>query len=144
MTGMSEAAPPSAISPAARRERGARRVSFRQAATGELVATKVRLANTALTRLRGLMFTRSLPAGAGLWLRPCQSVHSFWMFYSIDVIFLDRNLRIVKLVANLRPFRLTAPHFSAHSVLELAPGTIERQGLKVGDQLVAELAVGVD
>ena len=144
MTGMSEVSRHNATSPGEKRGRRVRRVSFRHPATGETLATSVRLANTSLARLRGLMFTRCLPAGAGLWLRPCQSIHSFWMFYSIDAIFLDRNLRIVKLVANLRPFRLTAPKFSAHSVLELPPGTIERHGLKVGDQLVAELAVGED
>jgi uncharacterized membrane protein (UPF0127 family) len=87
---------------------------------------EVRLANTFLTRLRGLMFTSSPAPGAGLWLRPCQGVHTFWMFFAIDVIFLDRELRIVRLVENLRPFRLTRPHFAAHSVIELESGTISK------------------
>ncbi len=103
--------------------------------TNQCIAGRVRLANTFLTRLRGLMFRRRLAPEEGLWLRPCQGVHTFWMLFPIDVIFLDRELRIVKLVENLRPFRLTRPHLAAHSVLELNPYTISRFGLKVGDQL---------
>jgi uncharacterized membrane protein (UPF0127 family) len=129
MTGMSEVR----RGPARRRILG-----FLHQGTGASIASRVRLANTFLTRLRGLMFTRRLAPGTGLWLRPCQSIHSFWMFYSIDAVFLDRQLRIVKLVENLRPFRLTVPHLAAHSVLEVEPGTIARHGLKVGDQLVVE------
>jgi len=81
------------------------------------------------------MFRRRLAPGSGLWLRPCQGIHTFWMFFPIDAIFLDRELRIVRLVENLRPFRLTRPHFAAHSVLELESGTITSHRLKVGDQL---------
>jgi uncharacterized protein len=103
--------------------------------TGEVIASKVRLANTFLTRLRGLMFRLRLAPGSGLWLRPCQGIHTFWMFFPIDVIFLDRELRIVRLVEKLRPFRLTRPHFAAHSVLELEAGTISKCGLKVGERL---------
>lgn len=129
MTGMSEV----------RRDPARRRIlRFLHPGTGASIASRVQLANTFLTRLRGLMFTRRLESGAGLWLRPCQSIHSFWMFYSIDAVFLDRQLRIVKLVENLRPFRLTVPHLAAHSVLELEPGTIARHALKVGDQLAVE------
>lgn len=103
--------------------------------SAQCVANEVRLANTFLTRLRGLMFCYRLGPGQGLWLRPCQGVHTFWMLFAIDVVFLDRELRIVRLVDNLRPFRITRPHFAAHSVLELRAGTIAEYGLKVGDQL---------
>jgi len=84
------------------------------------------------------MFSTLLRPGQGLWLRPCQGVHSFWMFYAIDVIFLDRELRTVKLVAGLRPFSLTMPRSDAWSVLEVEAGTIAGFGLKVGDQLRVE------
>jgi uncharacterized membrane protein (UPF0127 family) len=57
------------------------------------------------------------------------------MFFAIDVIFLDGELRIVKLVENLRPFRVTMPHLAARSVLEAPAHTISRIDLKVGDQL---------
>jgi uncharacterized membrane protein (UPF0127 family) len=60
------------------------------------------------------------------------------MFFAIDAIFLDRELRIVRLIENLRPFRLTRPHFAAHSVIELNPHTISKYGVRVGDQLTVE------
>jgi uncharacterized membrane protein (UPF0127 family) len=104
-------------------------------ATGRCIAEEVALANTSFTRLRGLMFRRRIAEAEALWLRPCNSVHTFWMFFAIDVIFLDRQLRIVKLVENMRPFRLTFPHLAARSVVEMSAHTISRASLKVGDQL---------
>ncbi|HNG31872.1 MAG TPA: DUF192 domain-containing protein [Blastocatellia bacterium] len=93
------------------------------------------LANTFLSRLRGLIGRRRLAPAEALWLRPCNGVHTWWMHYAIDVIFLDRELRIVKLVENMRPFLLTAPHRAARSVLEMSAHTISQTQLKVGDQL---------
>lgn len=104
-------------------------------ATGECLAEQVELANTFFKRLRGLMFRRRLAPIEALWLRPCNGVHTFWMLFAIDVIFLDRELRIVKLVENMRPFRVTKPHLAARSVLEMPAHTISRIDLKVGDHL---------
>jgi hypothetical protein len=104
-------------------------------ATGQCLAEDVALANTFLKRLRGLMFRRPLAAAEAIWLRPCNGVHTFWMLFAIDVIFLDQQLRIVKLVENMRPFRVTSPHFAARSVVEMPAHTISRSSLKVGDQL---------
>ncbi len=103
--------------------------------TGQLLAENVVLANTFFTRLRGLIARRRLAPAEALWLRPCNGVHTWWMHYAIDVIFLDRELRIVKLVENMRPFRLTAPHREARSVLEMTAHSISHANLKVGDQL---------
>jgi uncharacterized membrane protein (UPF0127 family) len=104
-------------------------------ATGQCLAEEVTLANTFFKRLRGLMFRRSLAAAEAIWLRPCNGVHTFWMLFAIDVIFLDQQLRIVKLIENMRPFRVTAPHLAARSVIEMPAHTISRSSLKVGDQL---------
>ena len=104
-------------------------------ASGQCLAERVELANTFLKRLCGLMFRRRLAPAEALWLRPCNGVHTFWMLFAIDVIFLDRELRIVKLVENMRPFRVTTPHLSAQSVLEAPAHTISRIDLKVGDHL---------
>lgn len=103
--------------------------------TGQLLAENVVLANTFFMRLRGLIARRRLAPTEALWLRPCNGVHTWWMHYAIDVIFLDRELRIVKLVENMRPFRLTAPHREARSVLEMTAHSISHANLKVGDQL---------
>jgi uncharacterized protein len=104
-------------------------------ATGLCLSERVVLANTFFTRLQGLMFRRRLPPNEALWLRPCNGVHTFWMFFAIDVVFLDRELKIVRLVENLRPFRFTRPHLSARSVLEMPAHRIAETGLKVGDRL---------
>jgi len=104
--------------------------------TGQCIAEQVVLANTFFKRLRGLMFRRrSLAPAEALWLRPSNGVHTFWMLFAIDVIFLDRQLRIVKLVENMRPFRVTSPHLAARSVLEMPAHTISRAALEIGDQL---------
>lgn len=104
-------------------------------ATGQCLAEKVALANTVFKRLRGLMFRRRLAPAEAIWLRPCNGVHTFWMLFAIDVIFLDQQLRIVKLVENMRPFRVTSPQLAARSVVEMPAHTISRASLKVGDQL---------
>lgn len=109
-----------------------------QGASGRCVAERVSLANTASARLRGLMFRRQMGAEEGLWLRPSQSVHTWWMFFPIDVLFLDRHHSIVSLIEHLRPFRVTWPRWRASSVIELPAGTIARYGLTVGDELRME------
>lgn len=96
------------------------------------------LANTAWKRLRGLMGRRALAPDEALWLRPCNSIHTFWMRFAIDVIWLDRKLRIVKIVKNLRPFRLTWPASQATSIIELPAHSIARHALCVGDELRVE------
>lgn len=106
--------------------------------SGVCLAENLVLANTALKRLQGLLGRSSLPLHEALWLRPCNSIHTFWMRFAIDVIFLDRQLHIVHLVENLRPFRLTAPTRQAASVIEMAAHSIARLQLQVGDELRIE------
>lgn len=83
------------------------------------------------------MFRRGLAPDEALWLRPCNGVHTFWMFFAIDVIFLDREMRIVRMVENMKPFRVGKPHLAARSVLEMPAHSISRLGLRLGDQLEA-------
>jgi uncharacterized membrane protein (UPF0127 family) len=103
--------------------------------TGQCLAERVVLANTFLTRLRGLLGRRRLAPSEALWLRPCNGVHTLGMIFAIDAIFLDEEMRVVKLVENLRPFRVTVPHLRARSVVEMAAHSAARASLKVGDQL---------
>jgi uncharacterized protein len=94
-----------------------------------------RVAKTMWSRGRGLLGTRSLPAGDGLLIESCQSIHSFWMQYPFDAIFLDRRGKVVHLVNEMKPNRMSRHLFSAHSVLELPAGVIRATGTQVGDQL---------
>ncbi|WP_318503663.1 DUF192 domain-containing protein [Bacillus sp. T3] len=92
-------------------------------------------ANTFLTRLKGLMFRKKPLNEEVLWIIPCNSIHMCFMFFPIDAVFLDKQNRIAHLVENLQPWRLVLPVASAHSVIELPSGTIEKLELKLHQTL---------
>jgi len=91
-------------------------------------------------RAKGLMFSKSLPAGSGLILQPCNSIHMFWMSYPIDAIFLDKQDRVVGLVQEIKPWRASKMYLQAHTCVELPPSTIANSQTCVGDTLVMEEA----
>jgi uncharacterized membrane protein (UPF0127 family) len=102
---------------------------------GNRIGDRVALADTSLTRMFGLLGRRELDAGTGLWIRPSSGVHTVGMHFAIDVVGLDRNLRVVRLWPRLVPYRLTAICLKVASVLELHAGTIDGAGIAVGDQI---------
>ena len=99
----------------------------------------VELADTSRTRLFGLLGRRGLDTGGGIWIKPSSGVHTFFMSFSIDVVGLDDNLKVVKLWRTLVPFRVTSISFKMRSVLELPSGVISQTGTEVGDQLNIEV-----
>jgi len=103
---------------------------------GKIVCERCLLAETALTRMRGLLGRRELPSGEGILLKPASSVHMAFMRFPIDAVFLDGDLRVVKVAADLRPWRAAAAR-GAKSVLEIPAGEAARRGLNVGDRLIA-------
>jgi uncharacterized protein len=105
------------------------------ATRGTTVGDNIELADTSMTRMFGLLGRRGLDAGEGLWIKPSSGVHTFGMYFSIDVVGLDRELRIVKLWRSLRPFRITSVSLKLKSVLELPCGTIAQSEMAIGDQL---------
>ena len=106
--------------------------------SGVVVASRLRVADTHWTRLRGLLGTAALPEGDGLWIRPCRQVHMFGMKYAIDVVFVDEARTVVGLVTELRPWRVSPLVKAATSVIELPAGTIARSGLREGQRLTIE------
>jgi hypothetical protein len=84
--------------------------------------------------MRGLLGRRSLEGGEGILLRPAASVHTWFMLFPIDVVFLDRDLRVLRVVSQLRPWRAVWRRGAA-SVLELAAGECTARGVGVGDRL---------
>jgi uncharacterized membrane protein (UPF0127 family) len=86
--------------------------------------------------LRGLLGRRELPSGEGILLRPASSVHMAFMRFAIDAVFLDRDLRVLKIAADLKPWR-AAGRRGAKAVLEIPAGEAARRGLSVGDHLNA-------
>jgi len=99
-----------------------------------ILATCMEQAGTAAERSKGLLGRKGLPPGGGLWIVPCESVHTFWMQFPIDLVYIDRKKRIKKLRSNVPPWRLSAC-LSAHSILELPAGTIQSTLTQVGDML---------
>jgi uncharacterized membrane protein (UPF0127 family) len=111
---------------------------------GNIVCERVVIADRPLRRMRGLLGRESLSAGDGMLLQPAPSIHSAFMSFTFDVVFLDRTLRVTRTVEHLRPWRLAAAR-NARSALELAEGEVSHRGVQVGDQLVAvDAAGGVD
>ena len=98
------------------------------------IAAHVARAADPVSRSRGLLGRTALEAGEGLWIVPCPMIHTLFMRFPIDAVFLDRDLRVVRVLENLRPWRLSPWVFRAHSVLELAGGSAGR-GVQVGEQL---------
>ncbi len=108
---------------------------------GNVICERGRVAEHPLKRMRGLLGSRSLPAGEGLLLRPAPSIHTAFMRFPIDVVFLDASLRVVKVTPSLKPWR-TAGSRQARSALELPAGESERRGIEPGDQLAIAEAPG--
>jgi len=86
--------------------------------------------------MRGLLGRRELPSEEGILLKPASSVHMAFMRFPIDAVFLDADVRVVKIAAELQPWRAAGAR-GAKSVLEIAAGEAARRGLSVGDRLVA-------
>jgi uncharacterized membrane protein (UPF0127 family) len=94
----------------------------------------VEVADNGAKRRKGLLGRGMLSAGEGLWIVPCEAVHTLGMQFPIDLVYLDRDRRVQKVRNDVPPWRLSVC-FSAHSVLELAAGSIRRTGTKPGDIL---------
>jgi uncharacterized membrane protein (UPF0127 family) len=102
---------------------------------GTTVGESVELASTSLTRLWGLLGRRGVEAGGGLWIMPSSGVHTMGMRFPIDVVGLDKNMRVIKVWHELVPYRVTSVSMKMRSVLELAAGQIRARQIEVGDVL---------
>ena len=103
---------------------------------GSIVCERCVLADTALARMRGLLGRRELPSGEGILLKPASSVHMAFMRFPIDAVFLDHEMRVVKVASDLKPWRAAGSR-GAKAVLEIPAGEAGRRGLSVGDRLIA-------
>jgi uncharacterized protein len=99
---------------------------------GQTVLARAVVAETAWTRMVGLLGRPGLGDGEGLVLRPCSSVHTWFMRFTIDVLFLDRDLVVLRAVDSLRPFRLAWGGWQAALAVELPAGTLRRAAVTRG------------
>jgi uncharacterized membrane protein (UPF0127 family) len=93
------------------------------------------VADTPAIRMRGLLGRKDLPRGEGILLQPAPSIHTFFMRFPIDVVFLNDDMEVVGIRSNLGPWRAISCR-GAKSVLELAAGEAERRGVRIGDRLL--------
>jgi uncharacterized membrane protein (UPF0127 family) len=103
---------------------------------GEVVCDKCVVADSPASRLRGLLGRSELRPGEGLLLRPASAIHTCFMRFPIDAVFLDRDWRVVGISGDVRPWRAAGSR-GAKAVLELPAGESSRRGLELGDQLLA-------
>ena len=103
-------------------------------ARGTRVCERCVVADRALTRMRGLLGRADLPAGEGVLLRPADAIHTHFMRFAIDAVFLDRELRVIDVRRALPPWRMARKR-GAKAVLELRAGEASRHRLQVGDVL---------
>ncbi len=102
---------------------------------GRVVVERCLVAARPLRRMRGLLGRRDLPAGEGILLTPAASIHTFFMRFPIDAVFLDREHVVVDIARDVRPWRAVGRR-RAHAVLELPAGESARRGLRPGEELV--------
>lgn len=104
-------------------------------ANHQTLVPKLEVADTMWTRMKGLLGRRSIEADEGLWIRASGSVHTFFMKFPIDLIFVNRNLVVTKTVPNVVPGRFVWKGWSANSVIELQAGFLERNPVRIGEKL---------
>jgi uncharacterized membrane protein (UPF0127 family) len=102
-----------------------------------LIADRADVADTSDKRRRGLLKHTGLEPGEGLWIAPCEAVHTFGMKFEIDVVYLDKKKRVLKIRESMKLRRLSAC-LRAHSVLELPAGQSKATQTSVGDELEFE------
>ncbi|KPK97560.1 MAG: hypothetical protein AMJ95_08445 [Omnitrophica WOR_2 bacterium SM23_72] len=96
------------------------------------------MAATLFRRAKGLLGTKDFRQGEALVITSCNSIHTFFMHFPIDVLFVDKAFRVIKAMPSLRPFRMTPLYFKADFALELPVGTIESSSTSEGDTLSLE------
>jgi uncharacterized membrane protein (UPF0127 family) len=101
---------------------------------GGVVCERCLMATNAVRRLRGLLGRRELPPGEGILLRPCGSVHTLFMRFRIDVVFCDRELRVLAVAAEVPKWRMRSQR-GAKVAIELAAGEAKSRAVRPGEQL---------
>jgi uncharacterized protein len=101
---------------------------------GVELGQRVQVASSLLDRAVGLLLTPSLKPGEGLWISPCKSIHTFFMRYPIDVLFIDQDGKILY-QKTYTAWKASGWHARSQGALELSAGTIDRSRSQIGDQI---------
>lgn len=102
--------------------------------TNQTIASKMSYANTVFSRMKGLMFMDEMKGMDALLIDPCNSIHNCFVRFPLDVLFLDKNYRIVKIIRHFKPWRFSWIYFRAKMVIEMPSGKLSRD-IEVGDEV---------
>ena len=112
-------------------------VRIRNQTRNAVLATSADVADTSAKRRTGLLKHQRLEPGGGLWITPCESVHTFFMKFAIDLVYLDKRKKVRKVRHAVPPWRVSAC-LTADSILELPAGTARQTGTQAGDEMAIE------
>ena len=107
---------------------------LREEGTGRVVIAHLEIARNLWKQTVGLLGRSQLPADSGLWLEPCNSIHTWGMKFAIDVVFLDASGTVLRTVPNMRPWRVCWPVWKARIIVEIPAGTIDRRNISPGNR----------
>lgn len=117
-----------------------KKIRVKNERTDDTIAGSVAVADNPWTRMKGLLGKKGLPDAEALLIRPCSSVHTYFMRFDLDVIFLDRDNQVLKVVRDLRTFRFSGARRS-HSVIEFGAGALAGIDIEPGDRLLLDEAI---
>lgn len=110
-------------------------LSIKTDSHSRVLLNKVEVAESFMTRLVGLMGREQMAADSALWIHHCNSIHTCFMNFAIDCVFVDKDLKIKKIVQDVSPWRLVLPIWGANSVFEMPAGKALELNLREGDAL---------
>lgn len=102
---------------------------------GIVIASKAQIAASMGQRMKGLLGRKGLAPDEALVLKPCSSIHTLFMRFPIDVLFLDKNVQIIRVIQNMPPYRLSPFVWASHLAIELPAGKISQTNTQIGDRL---------
>jgi len=105
---------------------------------GKIIAQVVLFADQPFKRMKGLLGRSSLKDSQAMVIKPCNAIHTFFMRFPIDVLFINKENKVVKTISDMSSFRLSSVCFKSQFVVELPAGTIQATHTTLGDQLVIE------
>lgn len=111
------------------------KASLLRLADQKVLIPQLEIAESFSSRLKGLLGRHSLPSDQGLWIQRCNSIHTFFMRFEIDCIFLDDQMRVKKVVSKLKPNSLVLPVRGAKTTVELSSGLARELNIQTGDVL---------
>jgi uncharacterized protein len=110
-------------------------ITVRNLTRDRVIGSRIREARSFFARGRGLMFVSGLERGEGLIIDPCSSIHTFCMRFPLDVLYMDRNNRVIRADVGMKPWRIGPVFTGSKWVIELPPGTIKATGTAAGDEI---------